>query len=108
MYCNTIYFGQVDYGVEVAARTFFGKHARELTLAESALLAGLPQWPNGYNPYVNAEAAQNRQKMVLNQMVDENMITAAERDEALQQELVYRRSTYMGGDAILWLWLRTT
>lgn len=46
MYCNTIYFGQGAYGVEVAARTFFGKHARELTLAESALLAGLPQWPS--------------------------------------------------------------
>jgi 1A family penicillin-binding protein len=99
MYCNTIYFGQGAYGVEVAARTFFGKHARELTLAESALLAGLPQWPNGYNPYVNTEAAQNRQKMVLNRMVEENMITSGEKDEAVQQELVYRRSTYMGGDA---------
>ncbi|MFY9324535.1 MAG: PBP1A family penicillin-binding protein [Syntrophomonadaceae bacterium] len=99
MYCNTIYFGQGAYGVEVAARTFFGKHARELTLAESALLAGLPQRPSGYNPYVNAEAAQNRQKMVLNRMVEESMITAVERDKALQQELVYHRSTYMGGDA---------
>lgn len=99
MYCNTIYFGQGAYGVEVAARTFFGKQARELTMAESALLAGLPQWPNGYNPYVNAEAAQNRQKMVLNRMVEENMITSEERDEAVKQELVYHRSTYMGGDA---------
>lgn len=99
MYCNTIYFGQGAYGVEVAARTFFAKPARELTLAESALLAGLPQWPSGYDPYKNPEAAKKRQKMVLDRMYEENYITAEERDAAYQQELVYQRARYMGGDA---------
>ena len=99
MYCNTIYFGQGAYGVEVAARTFFAKPARELTLAESALLAGLPQWPNGYNPYVDPQAAISRQKIVLNRMVEEAVITVEEKNEAERQELVFQRAPYMGGDA---------
>lgn len=99
MYCNTIYFGQGAYGVEVAARTFFGKPAQELTLAEASLLAGLPQWPSGYDPYVNPDAAKNRQKMVLNRMYEENYISAGERDVAFQQELVYQKARYIGGDA---------
>jgi len=77
----------------------FAKPARELTLAESALLAGLPQWPSGYDPYKNPEAAKKRQKMVLDRMYEENYITAEERDAAYQQELVYQRARYMGGDA---------
>jgi len=99
MYCNTIYFGQGAYGVEVAARTFFAKTASELTLAEAALLAGLPQWPSGYDPYNSPEAAKKRQKMVLERMYEENYITAEERDSAYQQELVYKKARYMGGDA---------
>jgi 1A family penicillin-binding protein len=99
MYCNTIYFGQGAYGVEVAARTFFAKPAQELTLAESALLAGLPQWPNGYNPYVDPQAAIRRQKMVLNRMVEEEVITAEEKNAAEEQELIFQRAPYMGGDA---------
>ena len=99
MYCNTIYFGQGAYGVEVAARTFFAKPAQELTLAESALLAGLPQWPNGYNPYVDPQAAISRQKIVLARMLEEEVITAEEKNAAEEQELIFQRAPYMGGDA---------
>lgn len=98
MYCNTIYFGQGAYGVEVAARTFFGKNARDLTLAEAALLAGLPQWPNRYNPYQNPDKAKERQLIVLNRMVEENKITAAQEEAAYLQALNYRRAQYLAGD----------
>lgn len=99
MYCNTIYFGQGAYGVEAAARTFFGKNARNLSLAESALLAGLPQWPSGYNPYTNPNAAKSRQKIVLARMAEEKQINADQMEEAYQQELTYQRAQYMAGDA---------
>ena len=59
MYCNTIYFGEGAYGVEVAARTFFACSADQLSLAQCALLAGLPNSPGNYNPYLHPEAAKN-------------------------------------------------
>lgn len=99
MYCNTIYFGHGAYGVEVAARTFFGKNARDLTLSEASMLAGLPQWPSQYDPYQNPDAARQRQLIVLDRMAEEGKITLAQKEEALQQHLEYRRAQYMGGDA---------
>ena len=109
MYCNTIYFGQGAYGVEVAARTFFAKPARELTLAESALLAGLPQWPNGYNPYVDPQAAISRQKIVLNRMVEEAVITVEEKNEAKGRSWSFsEHPTWEEMLLILWLWSKIT
>lgn len=99
MYCNTIYFGRGAYGIEVAARTFFGKNARDLNLAEASLLAGLTNWPSRYDPYVNPEEAFNRQKVVLKRMVEETMITEEEKEEALQVELKFHQATLMEGDA---------
>ena len=99
MYCNTIYFGEGAYGVEVAARTFFAKSANELSLAESALLAGLPQWPSNYTPYVNPDLAKNRQRTVLQRMLSEGFITEEQRDEAEAEELIYQRSSYVSSDA---------
>jgi membrane peptidoglycan carboxypeptidase len=64
-YCNSIYFGHGAYGLEVAARTFFNKNARDLSVEESALLAGLPNAPSLYDPYVNPQAAKQRQRVVL-------------------------------------------
>lgn len=99
MYCNTIYFGEGAYGVEMAARTYFGKHARELNLAEAALLAGLPNWPSHYDPYRFPDKARERQRLVLKRMVDEGKLSAGEQQKAQEQPLEYRRARFLGGDA---------
>lgn len=90
IYLNQIYLGAKAYGVEAAAREYFGKHVQDLTLAESAILAGLPQAPSRYNPYSDPEAAKTRQKYVLDQMLSQSFITKAQHDQALAQKLVYR------------------
>jgi penicillin-binding protein 1A len=70
LYLNQIYFGQGAFGVEAAARTFFGKSVSELTLSESALLAGLPKAPTTYSPFDHPDTAKRRQATVLARMVD--------------------------------------
>lgn len=82
MYLNQIYFGHGAYGIEAAARTFFGKEVGELTLAEGAQLAGMINGPSLYDPYVDMEASLNRRELVLDAMVKAQMISPAERDEA--------------------------
>jgi membrane peptidoglycan carboxypeptidase len=69
-YINQIPFGVGAYGIGEAARTFFGKSAGELTLAEASLLAGLPKSPTRYNPFRYPERARARQQVVLQRMVD--------------------------------------
>ncbi|MEF8888793.1 MAG: transglycosylase domain-containing protein [Desulfohalobiaceae bacterium] len=91
IYLNQIYLGEQAYGVEAAARTYFGKHAKELNLAEAALIAGLPRAPALYNPYENPQAARSRQRYVLDQMLSADMISAKEHAQALRKELNYRR-----------------
>ncbi len=86
-YLNEAYYGNMAYGVEAAARTYFGKSARDLDLAECALLAGLPQSPVGYNPFEDLAAAQARQSVVLERMVAEGYISAAEADLARTETL---------------------
>jgi 1A family penicillin-binding protein len=86
-YLNVIYYGQGAYGIEMAAQTYFGKPAKDLTLAEGSLLAGLPKGPNFYNPFFHFEAAKERQRTVLNLMVQEGKITQKEADEAFATEL---------------------
>jgi len=70
MYLNQVYFGQGSYGVEAAARTYFGKGVSELTVRESALIAGLPRAPTNYSPFDRPEAAKRRREVVLRRMVD--------------------------------------
>jgi len=70
LYLNKIYFGSGAYGVQAAANTYFGKNATDLTLPESALLAGLVQSPSAYDPFQNFDAAKNRQRIVLMNMVN--------------------------------------
>ena len=60
MYLNEVYYGNLAYGIEAAARAYFGVHARDLDLAQCAMLAGLPQAPSGYNPLVYYDEARNR------------------------------------------------
>ena len=87
IYLNQIYLGHRSYGVEAAARSYFDKSVQELTLAESAILAGLPQAPSRYSPYRHYQRAMDRQKYVLGRMVEEGFITPAERRDA-EEEIV--------------------
>jgi penicillin-binding protein 1A len=82
LYLNQIYFGQGAYGVEAAARTYFGKSATDLSLAEAALLAGLPKAPNYYSPFRNPERARQRQNYVLWRMLELGYINSDERESA--------------------------
>jgi penicillin-binding protein 1A len=77
-YLNTIYFGNGAYGVDQAALTYFGHHAKRLTLAESALLAGLPADPSRYDPVTNPKAARARRRTVLQTMLDLGSISFAQ------------------------------
>jgi len=85
--------GRTAIGVEAAAVTFFDKHAKNLRLYQSALLAGLPQAPSQYNPFRNPEAALERRNEVLRQMVKNGYITQAEADRASQRGLGLRHGT---------------
>ena len=87
MYMNQIYFGQGAYGVQSAAHVYFGKDASQLTLAQAALIAGLPQSPNYYSPFNDLEASKKRQAVVLGQMVKYGYITQEQADEARQADL---------------------
>lgn len=87
-YLNQVYFGEGAYGVEAAAQVYFGKHASELTLAESALLAGLPRGPNIYSPYIDSNAAIARRGLVLSGMVKEGYITQADADKAQKEQIM--------------------
>ena len=89
IYLNQIFLGSNAYGVEAAAREYFGKHVNQLTLAESAILAGLPQAPSRYSPNRDPELAKTRQKYVLERMFEMGWINRAQFDEALAQPLVY-------------------
>jgi len=75
LYLNQVYFGSGAYGVQAAARTFFGKPANELTLAECALIAGMPKSPSRYSPLVNSSLALKRRAVVLKQMARNGMIS---------------------------------
>jgi penicillin-binding protein 1A len=83
-YLNTVYYGNHAYGVEAAAQTYFSKHARELNLLQSALLAGLPQAPSVYDPFHNPQAALDRRDEVLRALLTNRDITLAQYQTALQ------------------------
>src|SRR5260370_25447201 len=96
MYMNECLYGNRAYGVEAAAETYFGKPAKDLTLAEASLLAGLPQAPSFYDPYTNMPSAVERQGYVLDQMVRTGAITATERDAASRVQLKLAPATRSG------------
>jgi penicillin-binding protein 1A len=85
LYLNRVYLGDQAYGIDAAARRFFGKTAAELTLAEAAMLAGLPKAPSRSAPTESLERATERQHVVLDAMVAAGFITAEQRDEARAQ-----------------------
>ena len=87
MYLNHIYFGQGAYGVESAARYYFGKEAKDLNIAESATLAAIPKSPNYFNPFANPEASKERKELVIDQMVRYGYITEEQGEAAKKEEL---------------------
>ncbi len=95
LYLNQIYFGQSAYGIEMAAQTYFKKSTKQLTVAEAAILAGLPKAPSDYSPVKNPSRAKERQIYVLNRMADVGFLTKAEAKDAIQLPLkVYLREDY--------------
>jgi penicillin-binding protein 1A len=86
-YCNQVYFGSGAYGVEDASLVYFGKRAKDLTLLQAAMLAGLPNSPNSANPFNNFERAMKRTRTVLNRMVSSNFIGSLQMEEALETDL---------------------
>ncbi len=87
LYLNQIYLGHGAYGVEAASENYFGKSAKDMNLAECAMLAGLPQAPSRYSPFRFPERAKQRQIYVLNRMVSEGYITNIQATEAIDMPL---------------------
>ena len=87
-YLNTINYGGI-FGIENASKYYFGKSAKDLTLAEASMLAGIPNRPSEYSPFVNLEAAKERQLVVLNSMLRDKYITSEELENAKNEELVF-------------------
>ncbi|HIJ56447.1 MAG TPA: PBP1A family penicillin-binding protein [Deltaproteobacteria bacterium] len=87
LYLNQIYLGHGAYGVQAAAENYFGNSVKDLTLAECAMLAGLPQAPSRYSPYSYPEKAKERQIYVLNRMVEEGHINSHQAATAKKQEI---------------------
>ncbi|MGG4397183.1 PBP1A family penicillin-binding protein [Paenibacillus thiaminolyticus] len=93
MYLNQIYYGHGAYGIEAAAQLYFDKSARDLTLAESAMLAGIPRGPVYYSPFLQMKNAKDRQKTVLNGMVETGYISQEAADTAYHEMLTFRPQT---------------
>lgn len=92
MYLNQIPYGGTAYGIEAAAQTYFDKHAKDLDLAESSMLAGLPEEPSVFSPYgTHPELAKNRQLQVLQAMVNEHYITQAQANAAYKEDLHFTK-----------------
>ncbi|WP_078543381.1 transglycosylase domain-containing protein [Litchfieldia alkalitelluris] len=94
-YLNTIYYGHGAYGIEAAANYYFGKHAKDLTIGEAALLAGIPKGPSLYSPKINKDAAKNRQKIILSAMYENGYIAEEEIETIFAEKLDYSFGTEM-------------
>jgi penicillin-binding protein 1A len=90
LYLNQIYLGHGAYGVEAAARVYFGAHVEQLTLAQAALIAGLTQAPSRYSPYARPEQARQRQAYTLRRMVEAGFIAEDEAAKALAEKIVLK------------------
>ena len=86
-YLNTIYFGNGAYGIQVAARVYFSKHARDLTLPEAALLAGIAANPAAYDPVANPRGSRRRRAVVLGLMLSQGLVTRGDYLRALREPL---------------------
>lgn len=93
LYMNQIYLGQRASGFAAASEIYFGKKLKDVTVAEAAMLAGLPKAPSAYNPVSNPKRATLRQRYIINRMFETGFITEAQHEEALAQQLRYRSQT---------------
>ncbi|MBY0279866.1 PBP1A family penicillin-binding protein [Candidatus Binatia bacterium] len=91
LYLNQIYLGNGAYGVQAAALEYFGRDVSELSLAQAAMLAGLPQAPSRYSPVKHFERAKARQRYVLDRMVHEGFVTHEEAEQAFEEKLEFQR-----------------
>ncbi|MFC0820732.1 penicillin-binding protein 1A [Moraxella marmotae] len=87
LYVNKIYLGENAYGIQAAARRYYSKPLQELSIAQMAMIAGLPKAPSAYNPVVNPERAMERRNWILGRMFEEGFISAAERDAAIAEPI---------------------
>ncbi|MBE8222178.1 MAG: penicillin-binding protein 1A [Bdellovibrionales bacterium] len=87
LYLNQIYFGQGAYGIKVASQTYFHKDIQDISIAEAAILAGLPKAPSAYSPYRHPKKAKNRQIYVLSRMLKEEFITEEQYEKAISEEI---------------------
>ena len=92
-YLNTINYGHGKYGIENASKYYFNKSASDLTLAEASILSGIPKAPSYYSPLINFELAKERQYSILDLMVKNGIITAKERDEAYNENLIFSHNS---------------
>ena len=99
-YLNTVYYGHGMYGVEAASRYFYGKSAKDLTLAEASMLAGVPKGPTYYSPLNNLEKATNRQRVILRLMNEQGKITADEKTRAESEQLVLKSDDWIATKSI--------
>ena len=99
-YLNTVYYGHGMYGAEAASRYYYGKSASELTLAEAAMLAGVPKGPSVYSPIANPEKASNRQQLILKLMTDQEKITTVEKDKAVTEQLAFKNEDWSATKSI--------
>ena len=91
-YLNAVYFGQGAYGVQMAAQTYFGKDAKDLTLAESAAIVGITNLPTYYDPFYNEQNNKDRQETILREMYEQGYIDYQQYKDAVAEELVFTRS----------------
>ncbi len=87
LYVNKIYLGEGTYGIQAAARRYYSKSLDDLSIAQMAMIAGLPKAPSAYNPVVNPERAMERRNWIIGRMHEEGFISAAERDAAIAEPL---------------------
>lgn len=87
MYLNSIYFGHRSFGLKDASFFYFAKSPENLTVAESAMLAGIIKSPNNYSPFKNPEKCEQRRNLVINEMYENNYITRLQMEEALNEPL---------------------
>lgn len=99
-YLNTVYYGHGMYGVEAASRYFYGKSAKDLTLAEASMLAGVPKGPTYYSPLNNLEKATNRQQVILRLMNEQEKITEAEQKHAAAEQIVLKSDEWIATKSI--------
>lgn len=90
-YLNTVYYSNNCYGVQAAANVYFGMDVKDLSLAQSASIIGITQFPGKYDPFVHPEYNKDRQEHILFEMLDQGMITQSEYDEAVKEKLVFKK-----------------